>query len=269
MLAVGRRPLQLRTLAARALSAAPSPDAWAILGLTPGSDRVKVKARFYELAKTHHPDVVGSSSSTAEEEGGESSSSSSTTTTFVEILSAFEAIMEDAKNNGGKTRATTTTTTAPNNAARGGSSSSGGRKNRGSAAGMRVEREPSLGEVLCERLVEEPTMAKEVWADILYHGCQVRATMLEALFRACGSKGGGGLPAALDILRDAKEHGLLTNATREAAAISIIKWCKEDSTSFSRIVAELGEADRVDPQVRETLAYANALYYGLSEGYSA
>ena len=67
---------------------------------------------------------------------------------------------------------------------------------------------------------------------------------------------------------DATRRGLLTGATKEAAVISIIKWCKEDSTSFSRIVSELGEEERT-PAVRESLAYANALYSGYSDGYSA
>ena len=92
--------------------------------------------------------------------------------------------------------------------------------------------------------------------------------MLEAIFRACGSRGGGGLPVALEILRDATQRGLLFGGTKEAAVISIIKWCKEDSTSFSRIVSELGEEERT-PAVRESLAYANALYSGFSDGYSA
>ena len=43
--------------------------------------------------------------------------------------------------------------------------------------------------------------------------------------------------------------------------------CKEDSSSFSKIMNELGEEDK-SPEARETLAYANALYSGLSEGYS-
>ena len=54
----------------------------------------------------------------------------------------------------------------------------------------------------------------------------------------------------------------------EAALIFCIKWCKEDNTSFAKILAELPETQRT-PTVRENLAYANALYSGLSEGYSA
>ena len=117
--------------------------------------------------------------------------------------------------------------------------------------------------------MEEPAAAREVWDEIVEQRLRVRESMLEAVFRACGAKdGAGGLPAALSILRDAKERGLLDNATKQAACIFVIKWCKEDNTSFAKIMAELSEEDK-NPEVRETLAYANALYSGLSEGYSA
>ena len=43
----------------------------------------------------------------------------------------------------------------------------------------------------------------------------------------------------------------------------------QDSTSFSRILSELDEEERSAPAVRETLAYANALYSGYADGYSA
>ena len=48
----------------------------------------------------------------------------------------------------------------------------------------------------------------------------------------------------------------------------VLTGCKEDSTSFSRINSEIPDEDRT-PEARETLAYANALYSGLSDGYSA
>ena len=76
------------------------------------------------------------------------------------------------------------------------------------------------------------------------------------------------MPAALSILSDAKTRGLLTKATTEAAVISVIKWCKEDNTSFAKIIGALGEADKQDPETRDLYGYANALYSGLSEGYS-
>lgn len=136
-------------------------------------------------------------------------------------------------------------------------------------AGKVVHTERSLAEVLCDRLLEEPWAVCEVWEDIVRDQLRITEKTLEAVFRACGARdGGGGLPTALEILREAKTRDLLTPATREAALIFCIKWCKEDNTSFAKILAELPETQRT-PAVRENLAYANALYSGLSEGYSA
>ena len=250
---LGRRRLTTQHVAAD--------DAWAVLGIPKTSCKTTVKKRFYELAKATHPDVVGSG------DGGDDAADAAGANeqrSFVEILAAFEAIIHGDAGNSARSGSAST---SANSAARGGSSSSRS-AHRGGASGTRVDREPSLGEVLCQRLVDEPTAARDVWAEIVSHGCQIHATMLESLFRACGSKGGGGLPGALEILREAKDLGLLTPQTREAAVISIIKWCKEDSSSFSRILSELGDAERT-PEVRETLAYANALYSGYSDGYSA
>ena len=90
--------------------------------------------------------------------------------------------------------------------------------------------------------------------------------MLEACFRACGATGGG-LPSALTILREATTLGLLTPPVREAALISLIKWCKEDGGSLEVIVNEIRPEER-NKDLMETVSYANALYSGYSDGYS-
>ena len=240
-------------IATRRLSTPAASDLcpYGILGLAPGTqDQAKIKLQFRKLALKLHPDVVGSSEE----------ASSSDQPTFVDVLAAFEILMREAE------EATERRTTAPSNAARGGTP---GERPRARRPGKVVQTERSLGDILCERLMEEPAAAREVWDEIVEQRLRVRESMLEAVFRACGAKdGAGGLPAALSILRDAKERGLLDNATKQAACIFVIKWCKEDNTSFAKIMAELSEEDK-NPEVRETLAYANALYSGLSEGYSA
>ena len=112
------------------------------------------------------------------------------------------------------------------------------------------DRERALAELLCDRLQEEPdgpeleVAIRTVWEDILHEQLRVTEAALDALFCACGRSGGGGLPSALELLRDAMARKLLTKATRDAAVISIIKWCKEDNTSFSKILGALGEADQ-------------------------
>ena len=238
-------------LLSRHLCSSNTAKAWATLDLEPGADRSQIKKRFYELAKQTHPDVAAA----------EESASSSSELSFLDIHAAFEILMhedEERERLGG-------TKTSAAGAARGGSRS---RRSRRPGAKV-VERERSLGELLCDRLEEEPSAAREVWDDLVRDQLRVTEAALEAIFRACGAKdGGGGLAVALEILRDARERELLTRATREAAIIFIIKWCKEDSSSFARIMGELEEADKTR-EVRENLAYANALYSGMSDGYSA
>jgi hypothetical protein len=228
-------------------------QAWDVLGLPPNTPRKDVKARFYELAKQTHPDTM-TCSSEPDAEG---------TSAFVEVLAAFELLMQQPTSPDG----TISTTTAPSAAARGTGGSR--RKSQPARATAKAAAPPSLGEILCDRLNEEPSAVPEVWDEIVAEQVEVRTSMMEAIFRACGSRGGGGLSQALEILRDAQRRGLLgVSAPKEAAAISIIKWCKEDSSSFARIMSELEESERT-PEVRETLAYANALYSGYSDGYSA
>ena len=246
----------LRPLPSVRLSASVAqPCPWTVLGLPQGSDKRKIKDRFYQLAKETHPDVVS----------GEEASA----TTFVEVLAAFEKLMDGSASSSGDSSSA--------GASRSSRSGRGfaGFGYRTAANGVRVAREPTLGEVLCARLQEEPEAALDVWAEIRERGLEVRETMLESLFRACGSVGGAeqglGLEAALRVLRDAKGAGLLTPQKQQAACISLIKWCKEDSASFGRIMREFddGSGGGLDLEGRDTLAYANALYSGLSDGYGA
>ena len=237
------------------------PCPWTVLGLPPGSEKRKIKDRFYELAKETHPDVV-------KVEAGEEASAEMPS--FVEVLAAFEALMDGSASSSGAGGA---------GSSEGASRSSrsgrgfGGFGYRTAANGVRVAREPTLGEVLCARLREEPEAALDVWAEIKERGLDVRETMLESLFQACGSavgtEKGLGLEAALRVLRDAKEAGLLTPQKQQAACISLIKWCKEDSASFGRIMREFDDGEGLDLEGRDTLAYANALYSGMSDGYGA
>ena len=226
--------------------------------------RGEIKRAYYQLAKKTHPDAIGSSADDAH--SGPS---------FLEIQTAFEILMheDDERRGASELRNGVRVRTAPSRAARAGSGA-GRREQRRPGAKVVRDRERALAEVLCDRLMEEAdgeTLGAAIstcWDDIVYEQLRVTEATLEALFSACGRKGGGGLPAALTILRDAKARGLLTKATTDAAVISMIKWCKENNTSFATIIGELSEADRSDPETRELYGYANALYSGLSEGYS-
>mmetsp|Transcript_42718 Transcript_42718/g.141453 ORF Transcript_42718/g.141453 Transcript_42718/m.141453 type:complete len:107 (-) Transcript_42718:50-370(-) len=50
------------------------------------------------------------------------------------------------------------------------------------------------------------------------------------------------------------------------ALVSLIKWCKEDKSSFEKIMNLVDEAERT-PEEMEYMSYANFLYSGV-DGYS-
>ena len=94
----------------------------------------------------------------------------------------------------------------------------------------------------------------------------MRESMLDELFRACAATDGRPLDRALAILRDATRRGLLEKRVREAAIISLIKWCKEDADSFRQILSEVDDAEKT-PEALETMSNANFLYSGYADGY--
>ena len=73
-----------------------------------------------------------------------------------------------------------------------------------------------LCQVLCERLVEEPSEYAAVWADIVQRRLPLVDATFEALFQACAASGDG-LAAGISILREAKRLDLMT---RQATVLS-------------------------------------------------
>ena len=133
---------------------------YGILGLAPGTqDQAKIKLQFRKLALKLHPDVVGDEASSSDQP------------TFVDVLAAFEILMREAE------EATERRTTAPSNAARGGTA---GERPRARRPGKVVQTERSLGDILCERLMEEPAAAREVWDEIVEQRLRVRDETCES-----------------------------------------------------------------------------------------
>eukprot|EP00966_Prymnesium_polylepis_P159264 3680646-Prymnesium_polylepis.1 len=209
-----------------------STDAWRVLGLPAGSTRPQIKAAYYEAAKRTHPD--GQSSDDADAPAADP-------VAFLAVQAAFEELMAQQ---GPSSKAAPAT--AANHAARSGSAAERpSRSHRAPRASARIR---TLGEVLCDRLSDEPEYAPEIWSDIVNRQLAVNAYMTDALFRAC-AKGGLGMPVALGMLREGTRLGLLTQAVRSASIVSILCHCKEDDldTTF-QLVDEITDEDRT-PEV--------------------
>ena len=231
---------------ARGLASSLSRSPHAILGLEVGASKDAVKTAYYALAKLTHPDAVG--------DAGDDAAGTSSAPAFVEVLAAFEELMAEADARGA----------GPASSRRGGGPA------RRAGAVYRSTRRVTLGEALCARLEWEPEAARDVWAEILAEQCAVAPATLDLLFRACGERSDLGLPAALEILREASRSGLLDASTRAAAMVSMVKWCKSSRDDFEAIHNEIavdGGGER-DPELQEMVHFANMLYAG-TDGYSS
>jgi curved DNA-binding protein CbpA len=228
-----------------------------VLGLTGGSSLREVKQRFLHLAKQTHPDVQRN-----EQESGDASD----LPTFLEVITAFE-VLEEHTASASEYPASGTAASA---AARGGEGGASARKSRVARTAARAR---SLGEVLCDRLNDEPELARQVWEEIQSRKLRIEPVTLDRLFEACARaakqrNNDGGLPVALAIMREASQDGLLSPSLREAALVSVIKWNKRDRSSFEEIYASIDEADKT-ASTMETISYANFLYSGAWDGYSS
>ena len=148
-------------------------NAYVIMQLHPGATTKQIKSKFYELAKSTHPDVHQGATAKALETANPSPVFESfdqgvlqaeidPVARFLEVQAAYERLMEAAESGGGTAQA-------------------GGRRRVESAPKARAK---TLGEVLCERLVEEPEAIEAVWGDIKAQQLSVSVPMIERLFKA-------------------------------------------------------------------------------------
>ena len=239
-LAHGLRPSPLARGPARGLASSLSRSPHAVLGLEVGASKRRKKR------------TTGGSRTDAVGDAGDDDAAAPSAPTFVEVLAAFEELMDEADARGA------------------GPASSRRCPARRAGAVYRSTRRVTLGEALCARLEWEPEAARDVWAEILAEQCAVAPATLDLLFRACGERSDLGLPAALEILREASRSGLLDASTRAAAMVSMVKWCKSSRDDFEAIHNEIavdGGGER-DPELQEMVHFANMLYAG-TDGYSS
>ena len=126
----------------------------------------QLKDNYYKLAKIYHPDTTNERANHQ---------------AFQTLNQAFEELMQEHKTNQQQTK------TSKNNAARGYAASA---KVKQKANLKRPNAKPrTLGEILCERLHEEPGLVEQVWADIRTRNLVVTESMTSALFKAHSKEG--------------------------------------------------------------------------------
>ena len=117
-------------------------------------------------------------------------------------------------------------------------------------------RQKTLGEVLCERLRDEPPAWAEVWAELKQSRLDVTTAMIDGLLKACG-KSGGGLHDAIGMLRDASASGMMHQPVRNQALGSLLNLAIELDWDVDAAVNEINDVDRESPEV---IAAIGAVY---------
>mmetsp|Transcript_56488 Transcript_56488/g.93356 ORF Transcript_56488/g.93356 Transcript_56488/m.93356 type:complete len:239 (-) Transcript_56488:183-899(-) len=203
-----------------------------VLGIPLGSSREIIRQRFYELAKQTHPDTAHDTSSNSP--------------SFIEIKAAFDRMLADS-----------TTTCVPKTSAKSAAKGWAGRRSASDGSQKNFEqRPPTLGEVLCDQLSEEPEHVRAVWEDVTVRRLNVTGRMADALFRACARDHTAGMRTALLILREGTAFGLLSPAIRAEAIVSLLTWCKEEELDCTfEVCDEIREEDKT-PEVLAALSMA-------------
>ena len=231
LVAVGRPRFQILCVV-RARSVSTVRDPHHVLGLQLGATSSEIKRAYYELALRTHPDArVGKDQGTA---------------CFVEVQEAFATLMDAAASRS-------------NAAASGSRTGVRAAAGRPAAAARPGATPPTLGEILCARLTDEPSAAPLVWADIKAGQYDVTPKMMDSLFKAVAthSPGSPGMREALAMLRDATSLGVLSASVRASAIVSLLTWCKEEELDVTfEMVDEVQDSDRTP----EVLAALNSTF---------
>jgi hypothetical protein len=194
--------------------------------------------RYYDLAKRTHPDVLAREAREAEaaragnvqaksvhyDKGviDEDFSKRVTSVQFIEVQAAYDILM------------------APDGEPP---------KKPASRPGGRT-RDRTLGEVLCDRLRDEPDAVDDLWEEIVRDKLRVNEHMVDALFRALrrvgrrGSDDAAHLAAARvgqRIIIDGTYAGVLSIDTRCSAYVSLLSWCMEHEEALGDLALEIVE----------------------------
>ena len=249
----GRGGLPLaRALCAAATQQSQRRNALVVLGLEEGATSRQIKMRYYDLAKRTHPDVVNAQHRAAVaaeasnvgpkvasyDDGvlGAADAAAPTAVPFLEVQAAYDVLMAEDEQPG---------------------AGSAARRNARRPGQAGAPRARSLGEVLCDRLKDEPEAVAEVWEEIARDQLRVTIPMADAVFRALKAVGrasgsaDGMVDAArlgMGIIRDGTGRGLLNLDTRTSAQILLLGWCQQDEAELGdlafEVIDEITDEDR-------------------------
>lgn len=227
-------------------------NAYLLLGLEPGASMREVKKRYWALAKETHPDVLAQRSRQAAaaaasnhgakvasfdtgvlETDHSAAAAAPTVIPFLEVQAAYDALMEDDQS--------------------GAAAKKPGRR-PGAAA---TERARTLGEVLCDRLKDDPDAVGELWEEIVRDKLRVTIPMTEEMLRALRrvAKQAKAADSAVEaarfmqrIIRDGTAYGLINIDTRTSAQVSLLGWCQVAEDELGdlafEIIDEINDEDR-------------------------
>jgi len=217
-------------------------NAYFLLGLKPEATKKAIKMRYYELAKQTHPDVLDGQRASAPPKSVapvvkdarygllDEPDGPTEPIKFLELHAAFEVLMEALEAGPTSKKAT---------------SVERGRK--------QSQRARTLGEVLCDRVKDEPEAAAEVWAELMHAKLTVTGPMADLLFRACAKPRGGGLVVALEILSDGTYEGLISQDVRNSAIASLLGLCGTLDWDVDEVINHITDLDRESPEVLAAL----------------
>ena len=235
-------------------------NAFVLLGLEPGASVPQIRKAYFKLAKMTHPDVLAqqareaaaaadvaalqmkvtsfSAGSAILDADHKSAAAKPTVVPFLEVQAAYELLMQEDGDGGSPAQ----------------------RQNRQRPGQKAAQRQRTLGEVLCDRLRDEPELVTELWEDILRDQLRVTNPMLDAIFRALkeNTKAAGGNGAAVVVeaarfaqarlIRDGSHKGLLDIDTRCSAFVTLLNWCHEREEELGdlafEIIDEINDEDR-------------------------